>query len=312
MDKKVLITGASGFVGSCLVRRLLKENYKIHIITRDSTNLWRLRDVLKDIENHNVDLLHSDEIAKLASTINVDSVYHLATYGGYHYQNSVEDAINTNVIGTFNLFREFSKKGIGMFVNTSSSSEYGEKLKPMSEDMSLAPNNMYGASKVAGTTLCTTYAKTDKIPLVTLRLFSPYGYYDAKTRLIPTVITSCLLGKQIKLSCRDSVRDFIFIDDVIEAYLAASKLSNSYGEIFNIGSGLQYTTEEITCNIVNLIGKDVKINWENDPNRQYEPRMWVSDNKKVYEKLNWKPNVELNDGINNTTNWFRDNLQFYR
>ncbi len=153
MGKSVLITGASGFVGSCLARRLLKENNKIHIITRDNTNLWRLQDVLKDIEIHNVDLLHSDEIAKLARTICVDSVYHLATYGGYHYQNSVEDVINTNVIGTFNLFREFSKKGIEMFVNTSSSSEYGEKLKPMSEDMNLTPNNMYGASKVAGTTI---------------------------------------------------------------------------------------------------------------------------------------------------------------
>ncbi|MBU3112287.1 NAD-dependent epimerase/dehydratase family protein [Clostridium lacusfryxellense] len=312
MGKSVLITGASGFVGSCLARRLLKEGYKLHIITRDNTNLWRLQDVLKDIEIHNVDLLHSDEIAKLASTICVDSVYHLATYGGYHYQNSVEDVINTNVIGTYNLFREFSKKGIDMFISTSSSSEYGEKSKPMSEDMNLTPNNMYGASKVAGTTLCSTYAKTNKLPLVTLRLFSPYGYYDAKTRLIPTVITSCLLGKEIKLSRMDSVRDFIFIDDVIEAYLATSKLSNSYGEIFNIGSGLQYTTEEITCNIVNLIGKDVKINWQDDPNRQYEPRMWVSDNKKVYEKLSWKPNVAINDGLNNTINWFRDNLQFYR
>lgn len=110
MGKSVLVTGASGFVGSCLVRRLLKENCKIHILARDSTNLWRISDILKDLEIHNVDLLHSEEIAKLSSDINIDQVYHLATYGGYHYQNKVEDIINTNVIGTFNLFREFSKK----------------------------------------------------------------------------------------------------------------------------------------------------------------------------------------------------------
>ena len=312
MEKRVLITGASGFVGSCLTRRLLKENYKIHVITRDTTDLWRLGSILKDIEIHSLSLLSSEEIAKLASDISVDKVYHLATYGGYHYQNKVEDVINTNVIGTFNLFREFSRKGIEMFVNTSSSSEYGEKFEPMSEDMSIAPNNMYGASKAAGTILCSTYAKINKIPLVTLRLFSPYGYYEAKTRLIPTVITSCLNGKDIKLSGKDSVRDFIFIDDVVEAYLSASKLVNSHGEIFNVGSGTQYTTGEIARTIVYLIGKDVKIHFENDLSRQYEPSKWVSNNKNAYEKLGWKPNVEIEVGLNNTINWFRDNLQFYR
>ncbi|MGH4138610.1 NAD-dependent epimerase/dehydratase family protein [Clostridium sp.] len=308
----MLITGASGFVGACLARRLLKENYKVHIITRNTTNLWRLNDILKDIEIHNIDLLHSEKIAKLASTISIDKVYHLATYGGYHYQINLEDMMNTNVIGTFNLFKEFSRKGIEMFVNTSSSSEYGEKVEPMCEEMKVTPNNMYGASKVAGTILCSTYAKINKIPLVTLRLFSPYGYYDAKTRLIPTVITACLLGKDIKLSKKDSVRDFIFIDDVVEAYLAASKLVNSQGEIFNVGSGTQYTIEEIARTIENLIAKDVKIYWEENFNRQYEPLMWVSDNKSAYEKLNWKPNVEIRDGLNNTINWFKDNLKFYR
>ncbi|MGH4120183.1 NAD-dependent epimerase/dehydratase family protein [Clostridium sp.] len=312
MEKSVLITGASGFVGASLTRRLLKENYKIHVITRDNTDLWRLGGILEDIEIHNLSLLNSEKIAKLASDISVDKIYHLATYGGYHYQNKVEDVINTNVIGTFNLFREFSRKGIEMFVNTSSSSEYGEKTQPMSEEMNVAPNNMYGASKAAGTILCSTYAKINKIPLVTLRLFSPYGYYDAKTRLIPTVITSCLIGNEIKLSRKDSVRDFIFIDDVMEAYLAASKRVNSHGEIFNVGSGTQYTIEEIVSTVKNLIGKDVKIDWEENLNRQYEPLMWVSDNKSAYEKLNWKPNVEIRDGLNNTINWFKDNLKFYR
>ena len=257
-------------------------------------------------------MLDSERIAKLASDINIDQVFHLATYGGYHYQNKVENVINTNVVGTWNLFREFSKKGIEMFVNTSSSSEYGEKLIPMHEEMAVNPNNMYGASKAAGSIICSTYAKINKIPLVTLRLFSPYGYYDAKTRLIPTVISACLLGKEINLSRMDSVRDFIFIDDVVEGYLAASDLINSYGEVFNIGSGVQYTTQEITCNIVNLIGNDVGINWKDNKDRQYEPHMWVSDNKKVYEKLHWEPKVGIKSGLKNTIDWFRDNLQFYR
>jgi len=312
MEKEMLITGASGFVGSCLVRRLLFENYKIHIITRDTSNLWRLQDILEHLEIHNIDLLDSEKIAKLVNNINIDQVFHLATYGGYYYQSEVEDVINTNVIGTWNLFREFSRKGIQMFINTSSSSEYGEKFQPMREDMKVEPNNMYGASKAATTILCSTYARMNKIPLVTLRLFSPYGYYDAKTRLIPTVITACLREQEIKLSQKDSVRDFIFIDDVVEAYLAAGRLVNPQGETFNIGSGIQYKIGDIADSIVNLIGKGNKIYWQNNLDRQYEPALWVSNNKKAYEKLNWKAKVEISEGINKTINWFRNNLEFYR
>jgi nucleoside-diphosphate-sugar epimerase len=312
MNKKALVTGASGFVGSCLTRRLLKENYEVHIIAREASNLWRLEDVLKDLRIHNTELTNSEEVAKLAHSINIDQVYHLATYGGYHYQINLEDIVNTNLIGTWNLFREFSKKNMDMFINTSSSSEYGEKFEPMKEDMKLEPNNMYGASKASGTILCSTYAKTNKIPLVTFRLFSPYGYYDSSTRLIPTVITSCLLEEEIKLSQKNAKRDFIFIDDVVEAYLSAIKLKDAYGEVINIGSGNQYTIEQVANIIISLIGKDVKVQWKKDLNRQYEPLIWVCDNKKAYEKLNWKPNVDITKGLNNTINWFKDNLEFYR
>ena len=108
------------------------------------------------------------------------------------------------------------------------------------------------------------------------------------------------------------MRDFIFIDDVVEAYLVSSKLKNTHGEVFNIGSGIQYETVKIASTIVNLIAKDVRINWENDLNRQYEPAIWVSDNKRIYGKLNWKPNVDINTGLNNTINWFINNLHLYK
>jgi len=312
MNKRALVTGASGFVGSCLTRRLLKENCEVHIIARETSDLWRLKDVLKDLRIHNTEITSSEEVAKLAESINIDQVYHLAVYGGYHYQSKLEDIVNTNLIGTWNLFKEFSKKNIEMFINTSSSSEYGEKFEPMKEDMKLEPNNMYGASKASGTILCSTYAKVNKIPLVTFRLFSPYGYYDSSTRLIPTVITSCLLEKEIKLSQKNAKRDFIFREDVLEAYLLAIKLKDAYGEVINIGSGNQYTIEQVANIIISLIGKDVKVQWKKDLSRQYEPLIWSCDNKKAYEKLNWKPNVDITKGLNNTINWFRDNLEFYR
>lgn len=311
MNKKVLVTGASGFVGACITRRLLKENYEVHIVAREKSDLWRLQDVISNLQIHNTDLMNDEEVTRLADSTSIDIIYHLATYGGYHYQTNLDNTINTNLIGTWNLFREFSKKGIEMFINTSSSSEYGEKFEPMREDMKVEPNNMYGATKASATILCSTYAKVTKTPLVTLRLFSPYGYYDAQTRLIPTVISSCLLGKEIKLAQKDSKRDYIFIDDVVEAYLSVSKLSSLYGEVFNVGSGIQYTVEQIVNTINNLTSKDIKLEWGNNFNRQYEPGIWVSDNKKVENKLNWEPNIGIEDGLKATIKWFENNLKYY-
>lgn len=312
MANKVLITGATGFVGACIARRLLKEKYEVNVTTRESSDLWRLQDVIKDLKIYNTNLLDTEGVHKLAKSINVDVVFHLATYGGTHFEQDIDKIINTNLLGTWNLFREFSKKDIKMFINTSSSSEYGEKKLPMNEEMIVEPNNMYGASKASSTMLCSTYSKLNKVPLVTLRLFSPYGYFDTASRLIPTVIAGCLLDKEIRLSRKDSKRDFIFIDDVIDSYMSMINLNESYGEVFNIGSGIQYSVEQITNNIVKNIGANAKIVWNNDFKRQYEPEIWVSDNTKVLSKTKWKPKVSIDEGLTKTINWFKDNLDLYR
>lgn len=312
MGKKVLITGASGFVGSCIARRMLLENYEVHITARETSNLWRLKDILKDLNIHNTNLMDNESVKNLARNINVDLVFHLATYGGTHYENKIDSIINTNLLGTWNLFSEFAKKDIDMFINTSSSSEYGEKTLPMSEDMMVEPNNMYGASKASATILCNTFAKVNKIPLVTLRLFSPYGYFDTDTRLIPTVITSCILNKEIKLAKKESRRDFIFIDDIIDAYLSIQKLSGCFGEVYNIGSGLEYSVEQIVNTITGKIKNDSKIVWGNELKRQYEPKMWVSDSTRVANEVGWKPKTTIEEGLTKTIEWFRNNIYLYK
>jgi nucleoside-diphosphate-sugar epimerase len=311
MAKKILITGATGFVGSNLTRKLLDQNNEVHIISRENSNLWRINDRISELNVHYVDLANKDEVRRLAENIDIDIVYHLATYGGYHFQADVDKILEVNLIGTWNLFKEFSHKGIEMFINTSSSSEYGEKKVPMKEDMKVEPNNMYGSSKAATTIMCSTYSKINKLPLVTYRLFSPYGYFDGASRLIPTLIVSCLENKTIKLGKKDSKRDYIFIDDVINAYLNFDKLQNPYGEIYNVGSGVQYTVEEIANKVLSNFEHKSIIEWNNESNRQYEPNLWVSDNERIMRELNWKPELTIDEGLKLTIQWFANNISYY-
>jgi len=310
--KKILVTGATGFVGACLTRNLIKGDDEVHIIARSTSDLWRIDDIKDSLHIHDVDLLDTEQIKRLAKDIKVNRVYHLATYGGYHYQTDLDKIISTNLIGTWNLFKAFSDEGIEMFINTSSSSEYGEKLEPMKEDMIVEPNNIYGATKASSTILCSTYAKVNKIPFVTYRLFSPYGYFDASTRLIPTVITSCLKGEKLKLGKKESKRDFIFIDDVISAYISANDLTNHCGEIYNIGSGIQYSVGQVTNTIQNIMKSNIKVEWDNESNRQYEPQMWVGNIEKAKKDLNWEPKYTIKDGIDYTVKWFDKNSKYYR
>lgn len=312
MRGKYLITGATGFIGSCLVRKLINNNEEVHIIARRQSDSWRLKDISKFINIHYTDLNNENQVNELLEKNSFNIIYHLATYGGYNYQKDVNSIIDTNLIMTWNLFKHCKDTGVDMFINTSSSSEYGEKNDAMREDMILDPNNMYGATKAASTILCSTYSKINKIPLATYRLFSPYGCFDSPSRLIPTVIKSCLKNEDIYLASKTSKRDFIFIDDVIEAYLSVSNINNKYGGIYNVGSGIEYSVEEIVDKIKYLTKSKSKLYWNNDLGRQYEPKSWVADISKIKSELYWSPKVDIDLGLLRTIEWFKENEGFYR
>lgn len=311
MKKKYLITGANGFVGTSLVINLINSNQEVHIISRNKNINWRLMNFEKSIHVHDVDLTDKVQIEKLFSKNSFDIVFHLATYGGHSFQKDIDTIIDTNLIGTWNLVKICHQSGVEMFVNTSSSSEYGEKFESMKEDMVLNPNNMYGATKASSTILCSTYSKLNNFPLCTLRLFSPYGYYDSPSRLIPTVISNCLKNKDIYLCDKNSKRDFIFIEDVIDAYLNISTSNIQCGEIYNVGSGIEYTVEDIVKKIVSLTNSNSNLYWNNDFDRQYEPQHWFSDISKIKYDLSWSPKTNIDTGLEKTIEWFRANINLY-
>ncbi len=310
-NKKILITGATGFIGACLAHRLAERGAELHLIVRPQSNLWRIKDILDKACLHNINLRNKDEVESVVTKLKPKIIYHCATYGGYHFQKDTNKIFETNIIGTINLLNICSKVGFDCFVNTGSSSEYGIKNEPMKELDVLEPANDYGVAKASSTLFCQSVVRRYQLPIVSLRLFSPYGYYEEHTRLIPSVIMACLRGENPKLSSPETARDFVFIADVIDAYMKVVGTSDISGEIFNIGYGEQHSVGEVVGKIVELTGNKVRPEWESVPKRANEPNVWQADITKAKNVLKWVPKYSLDEGLSKTIKWFERNIEFY-
>jgi nucleoside-diphosphate-sugar epimerase len=312
-NKKILITGATGFIGANAARYFLKKGAKVSIFTRTTSDKWRILDILKDVSEYSLDLKDAVKLKNVIKAIKPNIVIHTAVYGGYHLQNNITKIIEANFEGTINLVNASKNAELELFVNTGSSSEYGIKSKPMKETDPLEPIDKYGITKAAAALYCRKIAKEENIPIVTLRLFSPYGYYDGKSRLIPSVILSCLKLKNPKLSSPDPVRDFIFIEDVIRAYEKAIENKHGVqGKVFNIGSGKQHTVREIVEIIIKLTGNKVKPEWGKIASYRQEPECWQADISRAGKLLKWEPEYSLEQGLEKDINWFKENIALYK
>ncbi|MFZ4854809.1 MAG: NAD-dependent epimerase/dehydratase family protein [Desulfuromonadaceae bacterium] len=308
---RVLITGVTGFVGACLARKFLELGHEIHAFARPESNLWRIADIVDKIFLHNVDLRAAQVVEGVVGTIKPECIFHLATYGGFSLQQNSEDIFATNLLGTINLVAACEKIGFAYFVNTGSSSEYGAKSHAMKESDQLDPRGDYGVSKAAATLFCRSEALQKKLPIISLRIFSPYGPWDDPKRFIPYVISSLLNKTVPTLSTPDSVRDYIFIDDVIAAYVAVSSVTIVPGAIYNVGSGTQTSIGDVTSAIVDKIGGNLIPAWGMREIQRTEPATWVADISALTSYCNWRPSVSLKDGLQLTIDWITTNLSRY-
>ena len=311
--KKVLITGAGGFIGSMLARRLLQEKAKVHILDIPQANNWRIINILPKVHMHFADLRNQKSLNKLVSLVKPEIIFHLAAYGVYSCQKERDAIFNINFLGTKNLLDACSGLNYKLFVNTGSIFEYGIKKHPLKETDTLMPITDYGISKAAATLYCQAVALRDNKPITTLRLSTPYGYYEELPRLIPSVILSYLNGKRPQVTSPKFVRDFLFIEDAIDAYIKSVEHSKrAKGEIFNIGYAQQYTISKVVEAIAALIASSIKPKWGNTPHYRIESNMWQTDISKAKRLLNWQPKYDLEKGLKKTINWFKDNKNLYK
>ncbi len=315
MSKKILITGATGFTGSNLARKLssLDKGEEIHILTRVGSNFWRISDILEKIHNHSVDLLEEEKLKKILWDIQPDYIFHLANTGVYGgISVSDEELVKVNLMGLINLVSALENVSYKGFINVGSSSEYGSKDKPMEETDLCEPMNVYGITKLAATRYASFIAKSQDKPIITFRLFSPFGPYDDHRRLITKTILDVSDNKELSLANPNAVRDYIFIDDVIELFLRAKdKVGDFKGEIFNVGSGKEYKISEVVDLIIKIINPGYKIKWGVAPARPWEPKNWEADMSKTFSAFKWRPHYSLEEGLKKTIGWFIKNKNLY-
>jgi nucleoside-diphosphate-sugar epimerase len=311
--QRILITGGAGFIGANFIYKFLELGYDVSIFERKEANLWRIKKIKNKIKLYSPNLTSYNETEKIISKINPDIVIHFATYGAYQrFQQDTKNTIDTNIISSINLINACNKIGVKCFINTGSSSEYGIKSKPMKETDVLEPDNLYGITKSAITQYGQMIAIKFNFPIVTIRPFAVYGYFEEEGRLITTIIKSCLKNTEPNLSNPKSVRDFIFIEDLIDGYLAVIKnIKKIKAEIFNLGSGRQSSIDNVFKTVKKITGSSIKPNYGKMRNTQTEPKIWLANILKAKKLLDWKPKYNLEQGIKKNVEWFKKNMDLY-
>jgi nucleoside-diphosphate-sugar epimerase len=231
------------------------------------------------------------------------AVVHLACFGAYESQSDPRPILATNVLGTYNVLEASVASGVKVFVNAGSSSEYGYRGERMHEDDRLEPNSVYAVAKAAQTHLCRLMAGTNGMAIVTFRLFSVYGPWEEPTRLIPTLIRRTRAGEPLDMVHPDTARDFVYVDDALDALCDFDRVAASSGEVFNLGSGTQSTMRDVVTAVEEALGRTTEVRWEGMPARRWDTDRWQADVSKAREHFGWTARTVLRGGIARMAEW---------
>ena len=307
--KRVILTGATGFVGANLAQRLLKEGHEVHLLLRKGYSRWRIDSIQDEVNNiHIVDLSDVEALGSCVASIRPDWVFHLAAYGAYSSQTNFSEMLRTNLMGLINLVNACLQIGFEAFINTGSSSEYGIKDHAPLEIELPEPNSDYAFTKLAGTTYCRFIAQSKNVNIQTLRLYSVYGPFEEPSRLLPRLILYGLKGKYPPLVNPEIGRDFVYIVDVCRAYeLAARSQDKERGAIYNVGTGRQSTIGSVVQIVRDTLQIEEEPRWGSMPVRNWDTNIWVANPRKIMDKLSWEPRYTLEKGIGEMVAWLRSN-----
>ena len=304
MKGNLLIVGGSGFIGKNLAIKSQNLGYNVTVISLNKVDLD------KKILNINYIQVDINNIRKLRQKLSKKVFHYVVNLSGYvdhsSFLNGGSNVIDTHFRGVQNLLHAFDWKPLKKFVQIGSSDEYGSLPAPHKEDIRESPISPYALGKVASNNLLQMLYRTEKFPVVILRLFLVYGEGQNDERFLPQIIKGCLLDKTFPTSKGEQLRDFSHIDDITNGIIMSFDKDEANGEIINLASGVPLSIREIIETIQELIGSGSpdfgKISYRNGENMTL-----FADILKAKKILGWSPKVGLNEGLERTINHFRLN-----
>lgn len=320
LNKKVLVTGAGGFIASHLVDSLVSAGAFVRAFVRYNSrgDLGLLKimppDLFQRVEVTSGDL--RDLPAVREAMVGMDVVFHLGALIAipYSYLHPAE-VVETNIMGTLNVLMSARDLKTRRVVHTSTSEVYGTALRvPIDEEHPLQGQSPYSASKIGADKLAESFFRSYGLPVVTIRPFNTYGPRQSARAVIPTIITQVLTKDEISLGSLDTRRDFTYVSDTVNGFLKGAEVAGIEGETINLGTGSEVTVGELVTLVCQITGKKVKINQDAARMRpeKSEVLRLLSDNRRAKHLLGWQPEVDIQTGLTNTINWIKDNLSFYR
>ena len=322
---KILITGADGFIGSHLTEKLLNEGYDVKaFVLYNSFNSWGWLEGIKNKKNLEIfqgDIRDPNGVREAMR--DCDAVLHLAALIAIPFSyHSPDTYIDTNIKGTLNILQASRALNIKKIIHTSTSEVYGSaKFVPITESHPLQGQSPYSATKIAADQLAYSFYASFNLPVITLRPFNTFGPRQSARAVIPSIISQISSGKkEIKLGLTSPTRDFSYVDDTVNGFLAALKSDDGIGETINLGSNFEISIKDTVNLIAKLMNKEIKIISDEErfrPSKSEVTRLWA-DNKKAKEVIKWTPQYSglkgFEKGLIKTISWFtrKDNLKLYK
>ena len=319
-NKKVIITGSEGFIGSHLTEKLVSLGCKVTaFVLYNSFNSCGWIDTFKKEIRENVKIFFGDirdEAIVRKALKDQEIVFHLAALIAIPYSYyAPRSFIETNVLGTLNIVQSSREFELMKVIHTSTSEVYGTaKYTPIDESHPLQGQSPYSASKIGADKVVESFYKSFNLPVAVIRPFNTFGPRQSARAVIPTIISQALIGNEVNLGNICAIRDMNYVKNTVKGFINIAQSDKSVGEVINIGSGVGLTVKEIVDIVSKLLNKNIKINLDEKRLRpeKSEVEVLICDYKKAENLINWTPEFSFEEGLIETINWIKNNSKYFK
>jgi NAD dependent epimerase/dehydratase len=314
-ETKVLVTGAGGFIGSHLTEALVKSGASVRALVRyNSRNNWANIESLSAESKRKLEVISGDVHDPFfidGAVQGVDVIFHLASLIAIPYSYvAPQPYVETNIIGTLNVLQAARRHNVRKMVHTSTSEAYGTALyTPIDEHHPLQGQSPYSATKIGADKLAESFFRSFGLPVATIRPFNTFGPRQSARAVIPAIISQALSRDRIELGSLSPVRDMTYVSDTVSGFMRIAEVSETVGEVINIGTGSGVTIGELAERVLSLLDmkKPIVASEERIRPERSEVFKLICDNNKAQQLLNWQPQVSLDDGLRSVIEWIRAN-----